>query len=560
MQKLKKQTLYIKVNFSALQFLILFLISLNALSSVECNPLLSKKVQFQLNYRITKVSDRNKQVAKIFEEIAPKTKSAQQLGSLVKVELAAGHWDPFTKITNKNSETITGYLLHSLDAREFLILDIRTGQIRNIPYLNDVEKISFNLSNAPTKRLTSKGQDLIPKKETIKNIHEYFQKNPNQYVSFVYNHNSVFKDVLWGKIIIKEHSPNYNIFSLVDANGVTHNIDLKYIRDFEINVFKNKTIINQLDQTFALAARAEPFNLIDQTAISRKILIEDIMDEGKLFSNEKLYQFLAENKSAGEKLLHKWYGNKKFIKKAKEVLPWSHFALLLDPGIANRGEDFINFAQKKLVQSPNLSPWSLRVQYSKKLGNTKIIRAMVLTPKQAQHIKLKGLESPSFLDQKHLFDRLDTFLDNKNVPRSYGVDSPSYIVSTKLDNIDGHSLFISVSTPEYEAIAKSATYYSSQFNFFGKDKFGKDVFLYVFEMDVPELSLMRFNGPIFKPATVKFRKHTLFTDDPSSPNFGKNFKIGKHEGLEMWIPYKIPAEQILKIKKFDVSPIKYQFK
>ena len=114
------------------------------------------------------------------------------------------------------------------------------------------------------------------------------------------------------------------------------------------------------------------------------------------------------------------------------------------------------------------------------------------------------------------------------------------------------ALRLSVAAPEYKAVAKSATHYSSNE---GVRALGGNKALYTFTMKVPELSLVRHSGQIAKGVLTKFRQNMLY----NTQNRSERYKFFKHEGIEMWTYFGVPKGSILSVEKQTAAPVKYDF-
>jgi hypothetical protein len=346
----------------------------------------------------------------------------------------------------------------------------------------------------------------------------------------------------------------YSAFQLTDAHGTRHTFDPQYFRDTTISLpadAAGRRAFSAVMERAARGRRAKPINRVETLRGEKQALIKQLMSSGRFLDNPEYYGFLQQHPDHAKKLFRRWYGNAGWIKSLERLGP-QYTALAGDPGIASRNKAFLAFARPYLQRHPDATPFALRQAYAAHLGQTTVVRAMVLTERQAARIKAEGMPCFAAVNRGRAEATLAMTLDPTPRPR----DALHGNLLKDLDwHVQAHTrrlLSMSVASPEYAAVAKSATHYSSNE---GVRDLGGNKALYLFKLRVPELSLVRHSGQIVKGALTKFRQNMLYnTQQPT-----ERYKFSKHEGIEMWTYFGVPRGSIVSMEKQTAAPVKYDF-
>lgn len=281
-------------------------------------------------------------------------------------------------------------------------------------------------------------------------------------------------------------------------------------------------------------------NQASSKRISQVELINNMIETGSVFDNPLFYRYFSENSNLAKEMIKNWYGWQLKVDEIESLLGPSYVGLLLDPGIANRLEQIVN---KLKEEKRNFeSVWEARRWLVKQFGTHRLFRGIVLKETDILAIESQGLVAPGFLDSKWAQSALSYFFAvPKNGPPERTIPSNPIeeYISRKGGFFDSEkSMYLSVSV--FREVAESVGYYSSKYA--GKPGYK----MYVLEIEVPEISLIREGG--------------LFSSIyPSSLGWGStltippNFKVGMDDSnIELFIPYRIQSSWIKKIHEVGI--------
>lgn len=350
---------------------------------------------------------------------------------------------------------------------------------------------------------------------------------------------------LYGELSIVEIGPGYRVLSLRDHNNNVHIFDPDYVGE-NLMLLQNTPESRQIFPSLFSPHRIE---IVDTRRQSRKTLISQLAEEGRVYDNPKYYDYLVKDISDTKKLILRWFSDdgKYLIDSFVNNLGERFVVLLTDPGIAQRAKEFVAFGVSILRSRSDVTPWQLREMFSAKLGKTRVFRGMVLTEVEKDSMLKEGIEAPGFKNdsgaKRSLFDTFGS-LALKNRAR-YATDPRSEVEARLMDTYDADKrMYISVS--KYQEIASSVGFHSSD------AVGGNNRRLYVFELDVPELSILRQERLFQKDD--RYGKHEVFV------TVGSNFSVSETNdlGLEMFIPYKIDPADIVGVNRYESPPPRWE--
>ena len=255
-------------------------------------------------------------------------------------------------------------------------------------------------------------------------------------------------------------------------------------------------------------------------------LLKDSTSDTYLFENPKFYEFFENNKEAMTEKIKQMYNKTPWGKsKGRNIIPEftenvsaKHIALICDPGIASRLNEFYDFVKQYSTNIDSMTTLELRKNFSDYLGNQRYYRAMMLTEQQAEEIKTKGIISNNFNgdEAKNIFN--DLLLGYKN-PKS--VSYKDFIYG-KVNGMNRNNPLISISKSKEIAKEVSQNY--------TLDTRGKKN--YIFELEIPKINVIEPKGEF----DVTY---------PGLDFFDKNGNQLQKEDVESFVPFIIDSKYII---------------
>jgi hypothetical protein len=280
----------------------------------------------------------------------------------------------------------------------------------------------------------------------------------------------------------------------------------------------------------------------------RSLLIQKLLKTEDIFAQPEIYQLAATYEI--EEQIKRWYysGSESLIKEFKSNLNAMYLPILVDPGVACRIEDFIPFAKSFLAKNPDTSIFELRTAYSedlnKRFENKNVFRGMILTDGEARLMIQKGIRAKSIKTNLALRDNfIHDLFDLKKVTGIYygwtGEVGGHVAGDTKES--------VLISTTDFEPVARTVGYQNAgRLNDRGDRGITPTRSLYVFNMSIPEISIIRMTGPLK-------REYKYMFTIPS-----RNFKVRRdNPGLEGFVFSKISKEWITGWKRYRQAPDSY---
>ena len=258
-------------------------------------------------------------------------------------------------------------------------------------------------------------------------------------------------------------------------------------------------------------------------------LIAGIDSQIYLFENPQFYDFFEANKEAMTEKLKKLYnvrpwGNIKerlIIPEFTHNVSDKHIALLCDPGIVSRLDEFYKFSKQIKEEIEELSPLELRKKFSDYLGTQTYYRGMSLTQEQAEKIKTYGILSNNFEGENAKEILTDLLCGYKN-PRSVSFKDFMY---EKANGNNRNNPLISVTQIESVAHNVPARYSPCRTN----EK------IYIFKLEIPKINIIEPKGEF----------------NITYPGFGFYDENGNkipQEKIESFVPFVINPDFIKSIK------------
>mgnify|MGYP001569858018 CR=1 FL=1 len=352
-----------------------------------------------------------------------------------------------------------------------------------------------------------------------------------------------------GKMSYKEIRPDYFAFEIIDSDGKTHLIDPNLLS--KANILS--ALPEKISQEHFQIKSHEELRIIDANHEKRALFVEELVASGNIFDNPDFYKYYQEHFNEVGNILERWYGEKgkDIVTKVNRELGVDFLCLALDPGIANRLDDFIEFVQKNLdlrFQSPD----SIRKSFSDHLGKETVYRALMLTDDELENIRGKQM-LPSGMNDKSKFKRdlTEMFSPFSSYQLKAYPTTPMQEIMARLSPFKvegttmmpfyfmGNSNILSVSG--YPEVGLSIAYHDGhQYEIPGKN-------LYLFELNIPMISLIKQEG--------------LFEIN----NDGMDLKIGDKivksgdPNKEMFVFYGLDPNSVKGVKKIDSPPPKYKW-
>ncbi len=255
---------------------------------------------------------------------------------------------------------------------------------------------------------------------------------------------------------------------------------------------------------------------------------------GRIFDNLDFYMQLSKNPQLVRKLLVSWYGSQfthVWLPKLK-FKDFDYSTLLLDPGIADRVGEFINFSKKYTEDHPNVSIYQLRKAFANYLGKITLYRSMILTPEQAAYLAKYGIDSAG------LFSK--TEFPDKWLKTGYG---PIKDIISRITQ-DNETASLAISAPESPEVAISAASYRLNSSITNE-------FIYIFKIETDEINIVRENQrlttiPYFSKLAKIFQDTQLIIKSPNDEYFNASWMSGS---TEVFFLNHIPAQDILSVEK-----------
>jgi hypothetical protein len=347
-----------------------------------------------------------------------------------------------------------------------------------------------------------------------------------------------------GKVTKGTDPRGESLLKVVDADGNSHILNNDYV---DIDMIAPTNTSKWIDQK---KIPSNPnINLIDLNSKQRHELVAQLIQTEKFYDDPKLFSFFSKHPKEASRLIDRWYGEE--IREAMTLVSKSlgpeYLPLLLDPGIANRVIKFVSFSSVHLAKNPGMNLADLRKAFSKKLGNRKLKRGMLLTPDEAANMQKNGIASPGLRNKKKtsiaLYETLDP--NQRRSEKGYA-RSPHDEMAARLTDFDDSSQNQFLSATIYDDIAKSVAYHDS----IGSSNEGRK--LYVFEIEVPEISVIEKKG-LFDPDTVSRMNDRVIVVE------GKGTYDMRDLGVEVFIPFKIQPEQIKQVNQIKETPSGYRW-
>lgn len=258
-------------------------------------------------------------------------------------------------------------------------------------------------------------------------------------------------------------------------------------------------------------------------------LIDGINYQIYLFENPQFYDFFEANKEAMTEKLKKLYnirpwGNIKerlIIPEFTHNVSDKHIALLCDPAIISRLDEFYKFINGFSGNINKLSPMELRKKFSDYLGTQTYYRGMSLTQEQAEEIQKQGIISNNFEDENAKTILADLLCGYKN-PQSISYKDFMY---AKANGDNRNNPLISVTQIESIAHNVPARYSPCKTN----------ERIYIFELEIPKINIIEPKGEFYI----------------TYPGFGFYNKDGikiPQERVESFVPFVINSDYIKSVK------------
>jgi hypothetical protein len=351
---------------------------------------------------------------------------------------------------------------------------------------------------------------------------------------------------LFGELSVVTPEPEYQVISVRDARGIIHLFDPSIV-DLSFQIALDPDVVSGI---FSSLSARKPQRVLDANWTKRQRFVRQLLAEERIFDNANFYVYFEQNLAESKRLLRRWYPDValELIDAVMRGLGERFVPLLLEPGIANRSHELIRFGSDILAVNPDVSVWELRRQFSNHLGRRRIFRSMVLTEAERESIESRGILAPGLLDSRKAETALaDIFAIRPTAQNvNYATDPYSEILSRLTVSASADPamrLYISVS--EYRSVAASIGYYDS-----GKvGEVGRH--LYLFEVEVPEISIIRMNGLFQRESPYGGTVELLI---------GKDFRTNetKDLGVEMFMPFKIDRTDIKSVWKLAEPPPRWE--
>ncbi len=256
-----------------------------------------------------------------------------------------------------------------------------------------------------------------------------------------------------------------------------------------------------------------------------------------LFASENYYAQFSQDPKLAAELMKKWYGVK-FQKEWKAKVKFSKLdatPLLLDPGIADRAEEFFNFASDYLQTHQDVSLMLLREAFSNYLGKAKVYRAMVLDTATAKEILNNGIDSPGIhFNKTHLQD----WMENKG-------QGPVQDMAARVQKDDGQS-GLAISVSYFKEVALATASYRLRDS-------GADKSLYLFELVTDRINLVHEHQrlstmPGFRSLVKTLDQGPLIIESPDGKWFNTSWETGGAEAFVFGGIRPSDVQQVSKIK------------
>jgi len=428
-------------------------------------------------------------------------------------------------------QRFVGRIISTMDRGEFSILDERTGQIIRI----EERFLESARTKPPNLRWERTSSNDPPKLARLIETTDH----PYALVTFMDGFDQ--NRSVYGKLSKQEPEPGYWIYSIEEKSGIVHRFDSSSVR-YNAVITNGSTEAKSLFPT--LKSGGAPLNLIDKNAARRLKWAKSVIKSGNIFDDPEMYQFLESDLEATKRLMYRWYHGKRedawvesVMKQTEASLGGRYVSLLADPAVLSRADQFIAFGKAHLARHPGISSFGLRTAFSKHLGTRKIYRGMTLTEEEVKAIKMNGIAAAGMLNSKDIPDAIFKSFDPAlRIGTGRYFHSPQDDISLRLAGSTENSLYISVT--DHEPIAASVGFHAS-----GRQGLPGNS-LYVFEIEIPELSLVK-RQHVFRPlfnGGVQVEKSKYKAGDP---------------GIEMFVPYKINSQYIKSVQKYQNPPKKW---
>jgi hypothetical protein len=276
-----------------------------------------------------------------------------------------------------------------------------------------------------------------------------------------------------------------------------------------------------------------------------KASLSGVYRRQEIFRQAEFFDGIGSDPARIESLYKSWYGNsapgfEAFAKCLESRL----LALALDPGIVNRADEFIRFANADLKSLPQTSLIDLRRRFSQSLGMRRIFRGLSLSKSQLQRILKEGIQPRALTFQVYkpdIYPELDSPYQPKNRLEeelvSWGrflLNGPKNDMFNRINSGGNDSFSQSAS-----AFQEVAVYASRNFGRPGQD-------VYVFELEIPAIDVIEAAQVTDQMGHASFR------------SMGKRFYMDQ-PGVEVFILGHIPAAWIKSHMKMAATSGKTQF-
>lgn len=347
--------------------------------------------------------------------------------------------------------------------------------------------------------------------------------------------------VVRGNIVLEKISDSYEILKVTDEKGVEHLVDPDRIQT-------NFAISKSPEDLAHIHSSKEKIEIVDTERSERLQLVGDLLNEYSVLDNPKYYKYFAKDAERTKKLLDRWYRADTKIFNIQDAIAQiegsfgeEYLALLTDPGIVHRFDSFLEFATNLKESSDSVpSPMELRTLFSEHLGTKSVFRGMMLTPEEYAFIQKHGIVAPALTDRARASRILEETFDTAQRKRYARHARSIYhdITGGRMQDFFEKQNLLTLSVSKYEPVARSAGYHSSR----ELETPGKQ--LYLFECEVPELSLLRHENV--------FEYHRRMKGTMKVGEFEVNQE--KDLDVEIFIPFGIPREQIKRMTRIEEVP------
>jgi len=431
----------------------------------------------------------------------------------------------------KQPTSIEGWLIEIKGDGIKIVNDF--GEIKKINYFHVIHGDSFKIEFESGKAHEAK---LVPPHELV----SYLKLNPNSMVS-VDNQNY---DPIFGTARVASINARYDYIEIVDSSGHVHQLVPENITT-KTTVFSRPEVVAALKKTLTI----EPVNSSSLWEHSfSKELERSILKSGRLFDNVDIYNLLSKKPEYTKTLLRRWYIDPiidQMIAQIETQFGEKFVSILVDPGIVYNFDSFMNYASKIISKDSAISVFELRQRYSNFLGHRRIFRSMMLTPAEAERLKTNGIWTPAAFEPRNFHNTLHNYFLSAPTKDLLPVDPQENFNLRSTGFGSKSSLWISAS--EHPNVAISVGYHATSSNRSPDQK------IYLFELEVPELSIIRYGSKAVGEKGLNLNKHRRLVIG------NKTFDDTNSAGVEVFLPVYISPKVIRNVTQINEIPPEYRW-